>query len=251
MVTDKKRNLQTFWKILRLGLIFIALLFSIAYGFKFVTGQGKVSNLVIPLSLTLSVVFSLKVFDRRPLSDIGLTVKGIINLLYGVVLGFACTLLLGLQMILTGEVEASFLSTIDTSLLLPNLILCILVGTGEEVLFRGYLFTTIRQTSNTWVAAFVSSALFMCMHLVNPQYHLFAFIMAFAAGLMFIYMFVRTGSLWLAIGFHISWNYFQTIFSFPYTGGMIGNVIVVALNFFIVWLCTNKLNSSKRTELNL
>lgn len=244
MAGNKKKQLQTLWKVLRLVLVFIVLLFLIAYIFKLITGQGKVSNLVIPLSLTLSVIFCLKVFDRKPLSEIGISVKGIPNLLYGIGLGFVCALVLGLQMILAGEMDVNFISTVNSSLLLPNLILCILVGTGEEVLFRGYLFTIIRQTSNTWVAALISAALFMCMHLVNSQYTLFAFMMAFAAALVFIYMFVRTGSLWLAIGYHISWNYFQTIFNFPYTGGMIGNVLAVALSFFIVSLGTRNVKRS-------
>jgi len=75
-----------------------------------------------------------------PLKTIGISLKGMSLLLYGIGFGFACTVLLGLQMIVTGEMDESFLSTVDSSLLLPNLLLSILVGTGEEVLFRGFFY---------------------------------------------------------------------------------------------------------------
>lgn len=31
----------------------------------------------------------------------------------------------------------------------------------------------------------------------------------FLAGMLFAYMFIKSGKLWLSSGFHIAWNYFQ------------------------------------------
>lgn len=119
-----------------------------------------------------------------------------------------------------------------------KLALCICVGIGEELLFRGYLLRLLQQSCSTVWAVMISSLLFVWAHAVNPQYDLKAYLIAVLAALLLIYMLFRTGSLWLSIGYHTSWNYVQELFQYPYTGGALGNVIVILLNFLIVWFWT-------------
>lgn len=52
------------------------------------------------------------------------------------------------------------------SLLLPILILSFLITTVEETIFRGYVFTTLRQDYSLWWAATISSIIFASLHLV-------------------------------------------------------------------------------------
>jgi membrane protease YdiL (CAAX protease family) len=41
----------------------------------------------------------------------------------------------------------------------------------------------------------------------------------FLVGLLFAYMFYKSGSLWMPVGYHITWNFFQgNIFGFPVSG---------------------------------
>ena len=56
------------------------------------------------------------------------------------------------------------------------------------------------------------------MHGMNPNVSILGLNIALV-GILFAYMFVATNSLWLPIGYHITWNYFQgNVFGFPVSG---------------------------------
>lgn len=100
-----------------------------------------------------------------------------------------------------------------------GLLLYIAVGFAEEMFFRGYCMTVLRQTGRTWIAVLVSSALFSVAHGINPNVSVIGLMNIFLVGLLLAFMFVKTGNLWMPIGFHIAWNFFQgNIFGFPVSG---------------------------------
>lgn len=90
--------------------------------------------------------------------------------------------------------------------LLLWLIVFILVGISEELLFRGYIMTMLRQMGSNTFALFVSSVIFASFHLLNPGITIIGFINIFLAGFLMGCMFIKVG-LWMSIGFHITWNY--------------------------------------------
>ncbi|MBW4644729.1 MAG: CPBP family intramembrane metalloprotease [Goleter apudmare HA4340-LM2] len=55
------------------------------------------------------------------------------------------------------------------SILLPTLLIALLVGGIEELIFRGFLFTELAQDYPVWVAAVISSLIFALLHLVWEQ----------------------------------------------------------------------------------
>lgn len=107
-----------------------------------------------------------------------------------------------------------------TKNLLIFLILFILVGFFEEMFFRGYVMTTMMDRHNKkWVIYVVSSVVFGLVHMSNPNVSFLGIVNIILVGLLFAYMFDMTKSLFLPIGFHITWNYFQgTIYGFPVSG---------------------------------
>src|SRR5699024_486056 len=94
------------------------------------------------------------------------------------------------------------------------------VGIEEEVLARGFIIRTMAQRRNKkWLIYDVSAVIFSAMHLMNANVTLAGLLNIVLVGLLFAYMFDVTKSLWMPIGFHMMWNYFQgVVFGFPVSG---------------------------------
>jgi uncharacterized protein len=95
----------------------------------------------------------------------------------------------------------------------------LMVGLYEDFLFRGYSLATFSQVTGFWPAALVSSALFGYIHLGNKGEGWAGALGAAAIGLFFCLTLRRTGSLWFAIGMHMSWDWSETyLYSVPDSG---------------------------------
>lgn len=177
------------------------------------TVLGVTINVLQCLFLMLFVVLFWKFFDKRPIKDIGLISikKGYKDLIIGLALGAISLLLVFVILLATKSVTLTQplnKPNINTSLI-TGLILFIFVGINEEMFARGYCMTVLKQTSNKYVVVIVSSLIFSAMHSLNPGMSLFSYINLFLFGLLTAYMTLKSENLWLAIGYHITWNYFQ------------------------------------------
>jgi hypothetical protein len=122
----------------------------------------------------------------------------------------------------TGMVVIEFrdLSMQQTAIIFGNsLALYTVVGYGEELMFRGYLFQTFVEGTNKIVATLVISLFFATAHMGNPNVSVFGLINVGLAGVWLSMAYFKTRALWLPIGLHISWNFFQGfVYSFPVSG---------------------------------
>jgi uncharacterized protein len=95
----------------------------------------------------------------------------------------------------------------------------ILVGFFEEFSFRGYLQATLGSGIGFWPAAIVLSLIFGAIHLANSGEAVLGAVTAGAFGLVAALSLFRTGSIWLAIGMHASWDWGETyLYSVPDSG---------------------------------
>jgi hypothetical protein len=95
----------------------------------------------------------------------------------------------------------------------------VIVGWQEELLSRGYHLQTLASGMNLVWGVLISSAVFGLLHLGNPNATWVSAAGIFFAGLFLALGFLRTGQLWLSIGLHIGWNFFEGIvFGFPVSG---------------------------------
>jgi len=99
-------------------------------------------------------------------------------------------------------------------------LISILAGFGEEVLFRGVVFRVLEESFGTLLAMILSAALFGLLHAGNPGATVFSTAaVAIEAGGMLAAAYVWSRSLWLPIGIHLAWNATQGgLFSEPISG---------------------------------
>ena len=95
----------------------------------------------------------------------------------------------------------------------------VLVGLSEEFLFRGYAQYTLARGIGFWPAAVCLSLLFGAGHLGNPGEGMVGAANVVVTGLVFAFALRRTGNLWLAVGWHASFDFGETfLFSVPNSG---------------------------------
>jgi membrane protease YdiL (CAAX protease family) len=95
----------------------------------------------------------------------------------------------------------------------------LLVGLFEEFLLRGYTQFTLSQSMGFWPAAIVLSLAFGGIHLGNKGEGMVGALAAAAIGFFFCLTLRRTGNLWFAVGFHLSWDWGETfLYSVPNSG---------------------------------
>jgi uncharacterized protein len=176
------------------------------------------------IAYTLSVYIARRWFDRR--SFVSLGVEPTSNAVRDV---FAGAAIAGLTMGLIFLVELSLgwldfqgFATLDAPTLMGLgywAFAFILVGWGEELLSRGYMLQNLEEGVGLNWAVFISSAIFGILHAFNPDASIAAVLGILGAGYFLAYGYIRSRQLWLPIGLHIGWNFFEgPIFSFPVSG---------------------------------
>ncbi len=103
--------------------------------------------------------------------------------------------------------------------LLLYLLVFIIVGWQEELLCRGYWLQNLSEGLGAGWGVLISSCAFAVLHSLNPNVSPMAVILLIGAGIFMASGYVRTHRLWLPIGLHIGWNFFEgTVFGFSVSG---------------------------------
>jgi membrane protease YdiL (CAAX protease family) len=179
------------------------------------------------LAITCSVYFVRRWVDKRSFESLGVKIsrQTLIDIFAGISITFLMmaaifSVMLGLSWLTFNGVAWQFdpISTVLSSVY-TFFIVFIFVGWNEELFSRGYQLQTIASGLNLFWGAVLSAAVFGVIHLRNPHATWVSTTGIFFAGIFFAYAYIRTRQLWLPIGLHIGWNFFEgVVFGFPVSG---------------------------------
>lgn len=179
-------------------------------------GAGTAGLFVTALATFLGLLAgtwaALAIFEKRSLAAVGLHSGSTasVELAYGVAFGAGIILVTGLVLFLFGwltvrEDEGRLLAGLGQVAGLTGFVA--FAAAFEELLFRGYPFQLVWSRFGLAVALGLSAGLFALAHLWNPELTPLAFLNLALAGLLLALVYVRTRSLWVAIGVHAGWNW--------------------------------------------
>lgn len=188
----------------------------------------------------LASILTWKLLDKKKIRDMGIVniTKGKKEFLLGLLMGAVSISIVCIILLLFRQVKLNNpLSKPDISMsLMTGLISFVFVGFGEEFFSRAYVMSVLKQTKNKWFIIIISSAIFSALHLFNNAIGALPLFNLFLAGILLGYMFMKSKSIWMPIGFHITWNYFQGyIWGFQVSGSSIKGMyqIEIVNNNFI------------------
>lgn len=177
-------------------------------------GAGTLGGIVVTL-----VVF--RAVNKKNSSK--LRIHGpVFDMVYGLLLGAGALTVIFFILLITKQITlVNALSNPQFSnYTLAFAVVFILTGFFEEMFFRGYIMQTMRERHNKrWLIYMVSAVVFGFAHLMNPNVNIIGIVNIILVGFLFAYMFEKTKSLMLPIGFHITWNFFQgAVYGFAVSG---------------------------------
>lgn len=187
-------------------------------------GFGTVVGATIGLFLTglLANLLTMRIFDRRPLSDIGLVSGGKSghNFLLGILLGGGAAALMLLAPLLakTGHFVAIPHSTFAWSSLAFYLAALFFGAAGEEMVFHGYAFQLLVQKLGPFATVLPVGVVFGLMHSFNPHATALAVINTALWGILLGCSYLRSRDLWLPISLHYGWNAVLPLFGVNLSG---------------------------------
>ena len=117
------------------------------------------------------------------------------------------------------------------------LIVFFVTGTTEELSFRGYPFQRLVDAIGPAGAVAVFSILFGLVHLGNSSHTWLSTLNTMLVGVTLSIAYLRTRALWLPIGIHVSWNFFQGyVLGFPVSGILLPAALARPEIHGVLWL---------------
>lgn len=167
---------------------------------------------------------------KNPLHDMGLIslMRKKKDLFVGMGLGFVCcsAVFVCIMAFGGGQIVSDGLNPSLVGLAWAGVF--VLVALAEEIMNRGFIMAVLRRTRNTYFIVIVPSVIFGLIHLTNPGVSVLSVINIILIGIVFSYMFLKSGNIWMCIGYHFTWNTFQgVVYGMPVSGLDIPGLITV------------------------
>jgi membrane protease YdiL (CAAX protease family) len=171
--------------------------------------------IALPLILLLVYWLATRLMEHRAVKELAPS-RAPVNLIAGAAIG------IGLFSLVIGVLAAIGIAHVGgfdaSASLTPTLIMAVVSGVGEELIFRGAIYRVLEEAFGSLTALVVSSLLFGAVHLGNPGATLAsAADVTIEAGFLLGACYLATRNLWLPIGLHFGWNFAE--------GGIFGSLV--------------------------
>ncbi|GJL95420.1 MAG: hypothetical protein DHS20C05_18250 [Hyphococcus sp.] len=247
-VNDEAGRLRAGWRILIFLILFIVVAMGIQTIIKFYAGGIPKSTPILREALvigiaavaaTISVFLARRFLDKQTFASMGLQINNRTfgDLIFGFFLSGAMAAAVFFIMLANGWIEysginwggtpdaaaasslAATLSFVGFGSLGFFLVLHTVVSWWEEIVFRGYLLQNMIAGLGLIIAIILSCILYGAVHAMNPNATILSSAIIVLFGFLRIFGFLATKMLWLSMGMHIGWNFFQgPIFGYPASG---------------------------------
>jgi hypothetical protein len=154
-------------------------------------------------------------YEGRRVDEYGLPVRDAFGALFweGFAIGVVNAGAVALGMVALGGMTVHGLALHGSAILWASLAWLganILVGLAEEMLFRGYLLQTLRESVGFWPAAILIALWFAADHYFFKQgENLWDVITLVFLSLWLCLSVLRSGTLWMAVGYHAAFDFMQ------------------------------------------
>ncbi|HEM5196366.1 TPA: CPBP family intramembrane metalloprotease [Streptococcus suis] len=190
--------------------------------------------------ISLAIIIWARFVEKSPWLGLGMTKKGAFkDFILGWGIGAAMLITCVLLMWGFGAIRIS--SVQFSPQLFGEFLVLVLAwsvqGTTEELLTRGWMFSSLSAKHNIPVGILVSSLFFTFLHLGNDGISLIPLLDLTLFAILACLVMLKTGNLWVIGGLHAAWNCFQgNVFAFPVSGTQAGQAFIAVETSGPDWL---------------
>jgi hypothetical protein len=188
-------------------------LFHLSGGKDLASPINIIFMIAVASGLAIAAYIILRWVDKRPYELLGLNfsqsmIKEFMN---GFAIGAGNLVIVVIVLSVLGFLKISWNgidSVIGQSIFIYGLVF---IGGAaiEELANRGYIFQALCEGTRPWIALFVTSLIFSVGHIFNQNMSVASILFLFVHGILYAVAYLKTRSLWTAIGVHWAWNWMQ------------------------------------------
>ncbi|HFU4001567.1 TPA: lysostaphin resistance A-like protein [Streptococcus suis] len=190
--------------------------------------------------ISLAVILWARFLEKSSWAGLGMFKKGALkDFLLGWGLGAA--MLTACVLLMWGFGAVQFTSFHMSPAFLGEFLVLVLAwsvqGTTEELLTRGWMFSSLSAKHNIPIGILISSLFFTFIHLGNNAISLIPLLDLTLFAILACLVMLKTGNLWVIGGIHAAWNCFQgNVFAFPVSGTQAGQAFIAVETSGPDWL---------------
>ncbi|MCL4933764.1 CPBP family intramembrane glutamic endopeptidase [Streptococcus suis] len=190
--------------------------------------------------ISLAIILWARFVEKSPWLGLGIRKKGALkDFLLGWGIGAAMLTTCVLLMWGFGAIQVTSFQ-FSANLVGEFLILVLawsIQGTTEELLTRGWMFSSLAAKYNIPVGILISSLFFSFLHLGNDGLSLIPLLDLTLFAILACLVMLKTGNIWVISGIHAAWNCFQgNVFAFPVSGTQAGQAFIAVETSGPDWL---------------